>query len=90
MARDISIGYMILHNSSDQKFAALKYDLNQAFLTGTNIFPDSAEEALGFLSNLFSKKPGKHSNNRTHPKDDDVSADSTEPAVNLHQTDTML
>ena len=56
VARDTYIGYMLLHNASDSKFAELKYDINQDFLTGTNTFPDTAEGALKLLSNFQPRK----------------------------------
>ena len=58
VARDIYVGYMLIYNASEHHFSELKYGLHQDFLTGSNNFPDNAEDALRLLSN-FTPKKGK-------------------------------
>ena len=97
VARDIYIGYMILHNASDHHFGELKYGLHQDYLTGNNHFPENAEDALRLLSN-FTPKKGKSNHSRRSnntPGDNEVAATSpnntaNEPAVSLYQTDDIV
>ena len=97
VARDIYVGYMILHNSSDHHFGELKYGLHQDYLTGNNHFPDNAKDALRLLSN-FTPKKGKNNNPRRNNNtsgDNEAAATSANntanaPAFNLHQTDNIV
>ena len=98
VARDIYLGYMIIHNASDHHFGELKYGLHQDFLTGSNNFPDNAEDALRLLSNFTPKKSKNHSHSRRNNNvsvDNEVSTTTTsnvttEPAVSLYQTDAIV
>ena len=90
VARDIYVGYMILHNSSDHHFGELKYGLHQDYLTGNNHFPDNAEDALRLLVISHRKRA------RTIiPGDNEAAATSANntanaPAVSLYQTDNTV
>ena len=97
VARDIYVGYMLLHNASDHHFSELKYGLHQDYLTGSNNFPDNAEDALCLLSTFTPKKSkSNHSRrNNTTPSDSEAPATSSgntanEPAVSLYQSDGIM
>ena len=96
VARDTVIGYMLLHNASDSKFAELKYDINQDFLTGTNTFPDTAEGVLKLLSNFQPRKTNKYQQVRYQRDNEEVNESTattvTEPttAVTLFQSEGSL
>ena len=51
IARDMYVGFLLVNNANDDKYSDLKYELNQAYLTGTNNFPMSADEDLQLIIN---------------------------------------
>ena len=42
-SRDMYVGSLLLNNANDDKFGDLKYEINQAYLTGSNNFPMNAD-----------------------------------------------
>ena len=80
VARDMYVGFLIVNNASEDKYGELQYDLNQSYLTGTNNFPTSADDALRLLSNYVPKKKGNINRSRptpSHSTPDAVSSSTT-------------
>ena len=97
VARDIYVGYMLIHNASDHHFNELKYGLHQDYLTGSNNFPDNAEDALRLLSNFTPKKSKSNNSRRNNATPGDSKAPgasssntANELAVSLYQTDGIV